>query len=182
MYTIEQLQSVTRLFYPVKSDGLSVLHTEKTPNELNKISYNYCATRPPSTYDTIDKAFLINREQFKYKDFSGFHDYGGYSGLYKPSLTEEAEILLKNMSIKEILSYERIYVKPMTCSFDETEDKHWGTTRFYFVNKNKSHTNILVDKSTQTDATDATNEISTQTDENTIIIEQDEKGKRKKHK
>ena len=181
MYTNEQLQSVTRLFYPVKSNGLSILHTDKTPDELNRISYNYCDARPSSTYDSIDKEFLIDREQFKYKDFSGFHDYSGYYGLYKPSLTEEAEILLKNMNIQDILSYERIYVKPMACSFDEVEDKHWGTTRFYFVEKNKSYADTLLDKSTQTNAT---NEISTQTDETSIIMDKDkdEKGKKTNNK
>jgi hypothetical protein len=83
------------------------------------------------------------------------------------------------MNIQDILSYERIYVKPMACSFDEAEDKHWGTTRFYFVEKNKSYADTPLDKSTQTNAK---NEISTQTDETSIIMDKDEKGRKTNNK
>jgi hypothetical protein len=138
MCTDEQIYTVTKIFYPVSVSGILLeLHTEKTLYELNKIAYNFGDGRLVTTYDSIDKDFLINKAQFEYKDLKGWHDYGGYHGLYKPSLKEEAEILLQNVKFDQIIKYERIYVRPMSCVFSEKEDKHWGTTRFYFVPTDK---------------------------------------------
>jgi hypothetical protein len=106
--------------------------------DINSYMYDF---ETEENLDEQDKKFLVNKD-LKPETLFGLHNYGGYYGFFRPSLTEVIHMLNTKISVKDLEKIERIYVtteaypsdKIYEC-YDNVEDKHQAITSYFVVYK-----------------------------------------------